>query len=426
MNLNNIFQKIDLKTGIYYSLIIMTFGLPWSGILFRLGFFSFLFLFVVSGQWVEKIKTILDFKIIWASSTLFFTALISLTYTIAPLDLAWLDVERYLKLLLIGPLIFVIDSKKKRLGILTALTGGVAALMLPTLLDGAGIAKALNLPIQQFANQAYTINNGDGVMNLVYWRNQIVHGFFVSILFFLCLCATSELKKNRFALVTLTLLCIIDVTLYIAGRMALLSLFASFLFFAFFKIRSFAGRLLGLTCLVVVFLTAYLFVDKISLRINTIFSETKSYYLENNNLTSAGHRLHYWKISLDLFDQSKITGAGAGAFRHTLIATNDPLATGNHSHAHNEYLTILSQYGLIGFFIFIGMLTFSFFTAGKLEDYFERYSYQGIILIFSMSTSTDSMLYNPHEGWTLVIVMALIATASKSQYLERINFRHPM
>jgi len=305
-----------------------------------------------------------------------------------------------------------LDSRKKRLGILAALGAGIAVLMLPTLLDASGVATALHLPIKQFANQAYTTEHtAKGFANLVYWKNQIAHGFFVSILCFISLCCAAQWKRFRLPLVLLAIVCVIDIVFLIYGRMALLSLAASLPLFALLQIRSLKIRLLAVACLLGLFAAAYFSMDVVNQRIQTIVTEARGYYQDDNPATSAGVRLHYWKTSLQLFNESKLFGVGAGGFRHFLETTQDQFSNENHSHTHNEYLTALAQYGLVGLAALLAVLVLAYRQARTLDDKVERNCYQGILAIFALGCLSDSMLYNQDEGWTLVFVFALIAGA---------------
>lgn len=289
-------------------------------------------------------------------------------------------------------------------------------LMLPTLLDGTGLAKLLHLPLQQFANQSYIANEPNAsLQNLVYWRNQIAHGFFVSILCFISLAYAVELKFYRFPLILLAIICAIDIAFFIHGRMALLSLILALFLFAFLQIKSQKMYAISIAGILVLVMVSYASIGIVKHRVDSVFTETQNYYQKNDASSSAGHRLHYWKISLKLFSESKILGAGAGAFRYTLESTKDPFLGENHAHTHNEYITVLSQYGLIGFITFISVIMIAFSSTRKIKINVEKHCYQAILAIFCLNCLSDSMLYNQDEGWTLVFVLALIAAATRNQ-----------
>ena len=68
-----------------------------------------------------------------------------------------------------------------------------------------------------------------------------------------------------------------------------------------------------------------------------------------------------------MFKNAWLIGAGAGSFSQYLVDTKDFYANSGYSHAHNEYLSILSQYGLIGFLLFVLLVKpIGFILSGSL------------------------------------------------------------
>lgn len=345
--------------------------------------------------------------------SLFFLAVISMTYTIAPFNLARDDAVRYAKLAAIGPLLFTFDSSRKRTAVLLAFCAGCAVLMLPTLLDGLGLAKLLGLPLERFANQSYTKEIASkGAPNLVYWRNQIVHGFFVAILCFVCLQKALSDSRYRVPLLGIALLCIVDIIFFIQGRMAMLGLATALVFFAILQIKTARGKLAVSIIAASLLMTSYVAIPNVSKRFDSASQEVQAYLTTGDISTSSGIRFHYWTISISLFNHSKWLGSGAGAFRHILVSTQDAFADQRHSHAHNEYLTVLSQFGALGLLIFLGLLVISFLEIRHISVKMEKHCYSAVLVIFGLGSFSDSMLYNPHEGWTLVIFLALIGAGS--------------
>ena len=403
------------QAGFAFS-CIMAFGLPWSSAFFRIGIWGFLICFALSGHWQDKWSVISKISIVWLASALFFLALVSMSYTIAPLDLAQEDVMRYVKLLAIGPLMFTCDTPRKRRLILLAFCVGIAVLMLPTLLDGSSIARFLGVHLERFTNQSYTRETaGKGAPNLVYWRNQIVHGLFVAILCFVCLEKAVRHTRYRMVLLLIAGLCVVDIVYFIQGRMAMLGLVAALILFALLQMKTNRGKMVIVAVAACVAMAAYVAVPNVSKRFNSASHEVEAYLNSGNISTSSGIRFHYWTISTTLFRQAKWLGAGAGAFRHTLVVTQDVFMDQRHSHTHNEYLTVLSQYGAAGFLLFSGLLVTGFILASRLEDTEERHCYIAALLVFALGCLSDSMLYNPHEGWTLVVFLALISAATNAR-----------
>ena len=79
---------------------------------------------------------------------------------------------------------------------------------------------------------------------------------------------------------------------------------------------------------------------------------------------SASYRLHIWEVTLDMMKASPIFGTGLGTFQIVFPKFRYPdfnldVSIGNLLHAHNEYLEIWSEMGLIGLGVFLWLM-FSF------------------------------------------------------------------
>ena len=103
-----------------------------------------------------------------------------------------------------------------------------------------------------------------------------------------------------------------------------------------------------------------------------------------------------------------------------MITDSDPIASLGHRHAHNEYLTQLSQYGLIGFLLLISIITISLKNAKKIEDLWLSHVITTGIIVFALNALTDSSLHNDWEGWAFVLFVS-IASINISLINPRLN-----
>ena len=121
---------------------------------------------------------------------------------------------------------------------------------------------------------------------------------------------------------------------------------------------------------------------------------------EYNELDSSSEtRIVVWKDSLDLFSENPIFGVGFGVFRYSGFALGD---------THNIYLKILAEQGIIGMFIFLGLLM-SFFTYGmRLYRNSDDDLIKGLGLGFSISIIV--LMVNNIFGnrWTYLEVSAFL------------------
>lgn len=131
--------------------------------------------------------------------------------------------------------------------------------------------------------------------------------------------------------------------------------------------------------------------NMISYRINLFFDEIN--LLMNDPSYSGGSlgsRLVFWGISVKAFLSSPLIGIGAGEFyafkKELLEAGLVPDHLANFKHAHNEYLSILSNHGLIGvsfyLFFFVWLLTLFYRYVKSSVDEVRRFGVLGVVAVF--------------------------------------------
>lgn len=129
---------------------------------------------------------------------------------------------------------------------------------------------------------------------------------------------------------------------------------------------------------------------------------------------SSSLRLEKWKNSLDLWSKNPVLGTGAGDFQHDLDAVylQNGFLVGleNHFNSHNQYLQVLAQYGIIGFFFLIAFLVSGFYLSILRKDLFAFL----VFLVISLSMLTESMLER-RFGLFLVLVWAMVYASSGFQ-----------
>lgn len=396
------------------SLYVFVFGISWSSVLMRIGMYTFLLSFILSAHWGKILKLVKQPVVFW-SLCLAGIAVASMVHSIASTDLAYIDAMRYLKLLAVVPMLYVLNNSQKQRSALFFFAAGVSVLMLPTLLDGLGVAKAWNIPLSDFRNQAYTTSTLEkGSLNLVYWRNQLVHGLFVGGLCLICLCTALKSSRYRYPCIFVSLLCVIDIVYFIHGRMAMLGLICTLAAFIIFNIKTWLHRIFAGIIVVILIVTTIVLVPTVNKRFNSALQEINSYSQTENINSSIGHRFHYWKLSLEIFKEYPLLGGGSGAFRHSLVSNNDPFAAEGHSHAHNEYITLISQYGLLGAFCLMALIIALIYRLKRLKDPLIKCTTGLLLLLFAINCLTDSMVYNEIEGWMFVLLISLVGGAHLS------------
>lgn len=409
-----------LKRFTMVGIFMLGFGVSWSSALFRLSFplifVSILFGAFVAIKWDGYIRAdLLSIAKEPVSQPIYLFVLWVIASRIWA-EATWayykFDMSQYLKLFMIPMLAFLIKNTiqdKGRLLIYIYLSG-VLVLTLPTALDGLGIFRFFGIDTVQYKNASYR----DG--SFVYFRNHIVHGFHVSVLASIALLHAILFSKARVIAFAVFIYAVVDILFWTLGRMAVVVLFAGMAFvalIAFANVQDFLVRVKKEKYLISLFVISLVLVIWLSegamyTRYNSVLAEIKHYFEKTDLNTSAGIRINYWLVSVDLFLESWLVGAGAGAFRYALEVGNNVYFSIGHSHTHNEYLTILSQYGLIGLLLFFYILYLLIKEALRHRDQFIGSAFLCMLVVFSLSAITDSSLYNQWEGWTLVYFSAVM------------------
>lgn len=393
----------------YCFALIFAFGLPWSNALFRIGLWGMSICLVGSLSWVKYGQVALKHPITVTSIALFSWIAIGALYSNASSDLIFHDISHYRKLLATAPLIVICNSNKRRILIFLSLFSGVATLMTPTILDFIGIHQFFGVPLSRIANESYRAGNNETPRNLIYWKNHIVHGYFVCLLLAAAIIASLTRVKYKFFYILVVVFCLCDLLLLIQGRTALIcaAIIIPFTLLSIIESKKIKIFIIFLFTLIILLTTL---IPGIQQRLKSIKTEVQIYSNEKSNATSAGIRIHYWDISRKLFKKYPIIGTGPGGFRSELIANNDPLLSQNHFHAHNEFIVMSSQAGIIGLLIFMTLI-YHVIKSSKSSKY-KGINYFGasFLMIFIINAMTDASLFNDLEGWSFVIIAAAIAS----------------
>lgn len=386
--------------------LLCAFGIPWANGFFNWGFYLMMICFLLGIGSQTRWREVLTSPVVIIALLMF--GWILLRTLTAPLgwDLARPDLLNYRKLLAIPVLVTLFPTTEHKRQLVIAYCLGVAVLMLPTLLDGVGLGHLIEHMTFFKRNAAYSLTDR-GAPNLVYWRNQIAHGFHVSTLLAACLVSAVTCKRYRPHLIAVAALCAADLLFFIYGRMALLSLFVSLVVIGTLMLPSKKHVALMLGGIAILATTAFITIPTVQVRLSSIKTETASFIATKDITTAAGQRLHYWGVSWDMFRESPLFGAGSGAFKARLRATKDPLLPAGHGHTHDEYLTQLSLYGLVGLAFYLALLGITFRNARRLGDPWLAGFTTSAVLLFALNAVTDSSLHNDWEGWTFVLLAAI-------------------
>jgi O-antigen ligase len=188
-----------------------------------------------------------------------------------------------------------------------------------------------------------------------YGKNTL--GFFLAFLFPFAYSRFSH-KRTLLSLVGLSL--ITFSALYTISRMILLSLVLSIFLFAIFSTRRkiFLRQLMIVAVISLILFPVLLEIDLVETFLK-LRSPATVEAVEDGEITFfdfGGHRMRMIREGLEGFWSSPLFGHGIGSFR-----------VGGRSQAHNDYIQILYEFGLLGFLLFIAIFLMSFkdLLAGK-------------------------------------------------------------
>lgn len=161
----------------------------------------------------------------------------------------------------------------------------------------------------------------------------------------------------------------------------------------------------------IIFISSYFISPLIKNRFDRTMDEA-SEIIKSNNPSSV--RFKYYKISFEMFLENPILGAGPGAFKNRLIQiekSQPGSAPDSNYHTHSDSLTILSQYGLIGFLLFSSVIYIAIKNSRNNPiNHPARIGLIGILL-FLLNGLTDTFLYT--HGLSLLVMMALCLPINK-------------
>jgi O-antigen ligase len=348
--------------------------------LFAIGFVSFLFLikypevfltlFVFAGIFKSYPSLTLPFNLDWTAtmgiSALFFMVLraalvkermrIALTRTdffIAGLVLVlgfglmysqdrMYGIERVLELLFLGVLASYFFPR-----IMASFSSSIKIVrnILLTIVALAGITTLLSL-----------FNTGTGYR--AFAGSYLSWSYFlgVAILSGLALLDTSSNKLLRFSIIALEPLFLVSMILAKA-RGPLISLFAVGVLIFFWRGRLSIRKKIGIALsFLAVFALLFVILPRgFWFRYELLFAEQKGSSIEA--------RLEAYKLAEELFIKNPLVGAGTGSFKPLFASAEFPYSL---KYAHNAFLEIAAENGLLGLFFYVGFLISLFLLARRI------------------------------------------------------------
>ena len=136
----------------------------------------------------------------------------------------------------------------------------------------------------------------------------------------------------------------------------------------------------------------------------------------SNDPASAEGRLPIWSDSLNLLRAYPVFGSGLGTYGTAFLKYQTTAVDLDYSFAHNDYLQLATELGLVGFLIFLGLMSAVFIrairTAAQGPDRTARMlglGCAGAMAAISFHSLTDFNMYIPANALVLAWIAGIVA-----------------
>ncbi len=352
-------DKINFDTFYLYATLFFAFTLPLSRT--AISFFILLLpiVFVLEGNFKNKVKRIWSNKVLQAT-------IVFLGFNV--LSLLWSEnyseAQNVVRLYGYWLVIFTLALSIHKNDIQRIITFFLYGMLLSEL-----IAYGVFFELWSFKHA--TINNPSPFM---FWIDYSVFTAFTSILLLSRLFSERYDKKEKILLFLFFLSTTGNLFLGL-GRTGQVALIVAIVVMIILYLKiNFRSIIITLALILSIYGAGYIASDTFKTRVQSALSDIEN--IKNSNYDSSwGIRVVYWMISYDILKENPLLGVGIGDYEQTikvfLEKKSYPIseATQNFiskSHAHNQFLMVTIQIGLIGLLLMLNLLYQ--LSAMKIED----------------------------------------------------------
>lgn len=203
-----------------------------------------------------------------------------------------------------------------------------------------------------------SLSSGNYLVGSFYWHNQMA-GFIVVLMpLLLTFFLTTRFLYFKFVLLSAILISLVAIVLTYS-RGGWLSLFAAFLLFSVFSFKKIKSHIKPLFIMFGVFVLAMFLILKPA-NVGKTAQSIKSELSSQTRSVSGNLRTTVWKNTLRMTKDNPIFGVGPGAFGAAYNRyQNEPWLFARNS--HNHYLEYAAELGIVGFFLFAGVILSALF-----------------------------------------------------------------
>jgi O-antigen ligase len=361
----------------------------------------FVITWAISGDYSAKCHLIRHHPAALIPIVLFVMYGLAMLYSSAPWNMRlewWL---KYHKLLYIPMIISVLTTERYRRLALQAFLAGMLLVLLISYLKWLGIAP-----------------HNDNIQGFVVFKSRIAHNIFMA--FTMCLMLQLAVKQSSFTKrciwIGLSLLAAFNILFLVNGRTGQIVMFVLLLWFCWetWGIKSIKWLfMLGLVTTAI-----YVNTPNIpNLRLNEIRQELAD-HKSNENPTSAGQRMEWYKNALSLIQKKPILGGGTGSFEHEykLIAEKQKIRNNYVPNPHNEFLLTWQELGIIGLILLLSLFAIHWKTSYKIDamqpnNEYYGYALRGLVITIFVGSLFNSLLLDSGEGRFYCVLAGVFLSA---------------
>ena len=226
----------------------------------------------------------------------------------------------------------------------------------------------------------------------------------------------SQKKLYAFA-VLFTVLAVFNLLNMTHARIGYVSLVLPLLVYLFMKF-SWKGGLIAIAVVAIVANVAYFGSETVSSRVDKTYNEVVNWNPDKYENTDMGARLSWWHISLQIFQEHPVAGAGVGAYPSEFLKHAEPMGVPPHNNPHNQFFLLLTQIGLIGPLLFLAMLTAHYLSIYSLNEP-ARLASTALFAVFAFGNLFNSFLLDSAERTLYMILVSGFLAVAYSQSSDR-------
>lgn len=340
-------------------------------------------------SWAEDLKN----PAVLGALLLFGWMLLSTLWAQIPYQTSLAGVWKYRKLLWIPLMVFLFADEKWRLRAVKAWLATAVVLMLFSLEQtlpvpfGAGhMSDHPALPLSVYSHVTLGFILIPAITLGLAWMTQ----------------SRANMVKSAGALLVVLTLCY--VVLAQQGRTTYVMLVALFVFFVLSQLKG-GKQWLAIAILIIGTMSILVLNSKVQTRFEQVVIDSQTAQTATTveqNFTSSGLRIGFWRGSIDIFKQHPILGTGIGTwadeYRKYIDRTpGTPSIAVTGGNPHQEYLLMASQLGAVGLALFLAWLARCIYATRRL-DRSERMAAQSLLVAFAVGCWFNSYLFDSATG----------------------------